>query len=78
MSRKGEIPPGVEEQNFPAEALHDESSTSWQNELCSQVSFPDIGNLLYNFHHANLFWLWYYVTTEFHDMSMQLLFLVTS
>ena len=38
MSREGEIPPGVEEQEFPAETLHDESIETRSYVECYQVS----------------------------------------
>ena len=38
MSREGEIPARVEEQEFPTEAVHDESPQARQNDQCCHVS----------------------------------------
>ena len=36
---KGEVPGRVEEQELPAEAVHDEGSEARQDDLCSHVCY---------------------------------------
>lgn len=38
VSWEGEIPSGMEEQELFTEAVYDEGSEAWQNDICREVS----------------------------------------
>ena len=38
VSREREVPSGMEEQELITEAVYDEGSEAWQNDICCEVS----------------------------------------